>query len=116
MGCENAPCYKKELSGPVVGVIPGVDYKDISVALQPGEAIFLCSDGVTEAMNEKEELFGDKRLLEEFTRMQDASCKEAVEGVLGEVRDHAGKAPQSDDIAMMMIRWNPDKQSESEET
>ena len=113
VGCgENAPCYKKELSGPVVGVIPGVTYKDISVTLQPGEAFFLCSDGVTEAMNEEEKLFGDKRLLENFTRMKDSSSREAIEGVLREVRKHAGNAPQSDDIAMMMIRWNPDGQSE----
>lgn len=112
VGCKDDPCYKKELSGPVVGALPGVNYKDISVTLQPGEAFFLCTDGVTEAMNEEEELFGDKRLLEDFTGMKDSSSKEAVEGVLREVGNHVGNAPQSDDIAMMMIRWNPDRQSE----
>ncbi|MCI5158644.1 MAG: hypothetical protein D3906_09455 [Candidatus Electrothrix sp. AUS1_2] len=109
VGCEDDPCYKKELSGPIAGALPGVTYKDISVVLQPGEALFLCTDGVTEAMNEEDELFGDKRLLEDFTRMKDSSSREAIESVLREVRKHAGNAPQSDDIAMMMIRWNPDK-------
>ncbi|MGB5687358.1 MAG: SpoIIE family protein phosphatase [Candidatus Electrothrix sp.] len=103
--CDNDPCYKKELSGPVVGVIPGIIYKDISISLQSGEAIFLCTDGVTEAMNEDDKLFGDKRLLDDFIRLKDSSCKEVVDGILQEVRHHAGTTPQSDDIAMMMIRW-----------
>ncbi|MCI5121377.1 MAG: serine/threonine-protein phosphatase, partial [Candidatus Electrothrix sp. AUS4] len=105
------PFYSKKLSGPVVGVIPDVIYKDILIRLKPGESIFLCTDGVTEAMNIKDQLFGDARLLEEFTRIQDTSCKEIIEGILHEVREHAGQAPQSDDIAMMMIRWSA-KQSE----
>ncbi|MCP4365972.1 MAG: SpoIIE family protein phosphatase [Planctomycetes bacterium] len=103
--CGSAPYYKKELSGPVVGVIPGITYKDIVVPLEPGAAVFLCTDGVTEAMDEEDKLFGDKRLLEDFTRIQDGTCKEVIDGILHEVKIHAGNAPQSDDIAMMMIRW-----------
>lgn len=103
--CQDDPHYKKDLSGPVVGVISGMQYKDISVALQPGEAVFLCTDGVTEAMNEEDKLFGDRRLLEEVARMKDKSCKEVINGILQAVKSHAGKAQQSDDIAMLMIRW-----------
>ncbi|MCI5120139.1 MAG: HAMP domain-containing protein [Candidatus Electrothrix sp. AUS4] len=103
--CGGEPKYRKELSGPVVGVLPGMQYKDIKAALQPGGAVFLCTDGVTEAMNEKGQLFGDKRLLGDFSCMKDKSCKEVVEGILYEVRMHAGTIPQSDDIAMLMLRW-----------
>ncbi len=106
---ENDPGYKKDLSGPVVGVIPGVTYKDISISFQPGETIFLCTDGVTEAMNEEDKLFGDPRLLEEFTRIKDQPCKEVIDDILHEVKGHAGNAPQSDDIAMMMIRWGTEQ-------
>lgn len=112
VGCEDGLCYKKELSGPVVGAIPGISYKDISVTLQPGEAFFLCSDGVTEAMNEEDELFSDARLLEDFARIKENSSKEVVEGILSEVKIHAGNAPQSDDIAMLMIRWNPESRDQ----
>ena len=103
--CDAEPAYRKDLSGPVVGVIPGVTYRELTAVLQPGAAVFLCSDGVTEAMSEQDELFGDKRLLEEFTHSRDFSCQQAVEALLGKIRLHAGTAPQSDDIAMLMIKF-----------
>lgn len=102
---ETSAFYRKEISGPVVGVIPGIRYKDITEPLHPGGTVFLCTDGVTEAMNKEEELFGDQQLLENFMCMKEKSCKEVVEGILYEVRKHADGEPQSDDIAMMMIRW-----------
>ncbi len=103
--CGSEPQYRKDVSGPAVGVRPGFRYKDITTALQPGGVVFLCTDGVTEAMNEEDKLFGDKRLLDDFSSMKDKSCKEVVDGILYEVRMHAGTAPQSDDIAMLMLRW-----------
>lgn len=98
------PYFKKDLSGPVVGAIPGISYKEISTSLEPGQSIFLYTDGVTEAMNERDELFSDGRLLEEYSARQHKSVEEIIVGILEEVRSHAGTAPQSDDIAMMMIR------------
>nr|MDU9043961.1 SpoIIE family protein phosphatase [Candidatus Electrothrix aestuarii] len=115
---DSPPSFHKQLSGPIVGVIPGLVYKDISMQLKPGGSIFLCTDGVTEAMNAEDQLFGDARLLEEFTRMQDTqdtSCKETVEGILHEVRAHAGQTLQSDDIAVMMVRWNSQLGEKNEE-
>lgn len=106
---EDIPYYKKGLSGPVVGVIPGIDYEELSITLQPGEAIFLYTDGVTEAMNEEEQLFSDKKLLDDFTRMADSPPEAMVKSILEEVRVHAGEAPQSDDIAMLMIRWKEER-------
>ncbi|MCI5158181.1 MAG: HAMP domain-containing protein, partial [Candidatus Electrothrix sp. AUS1_2] len=112
---DKNPSFRKQISGPVVGGMPGMVYKDITVNLKPGESIFLCTDGVTEAMNEEEQLFGDARLLEEFTRMKDNTCQEVVESILHEVRMYAGKAPQSDDIAMMMIRWGAERKENNED-
>ena len=112
--CNSEPYYKKDLSGPVVGAIPGIKYKEIVMTIQPGGAVFLCTDGVTEAMNEKDELFGDPRLLEDFAGVKNKSSKEAVEAILHEVRTHAGKAPQSDDIAMMMVRWGVNEEQNTE--
>jgi sigma-B regulation protein RsbU (phosphoserine phosphatase) len=63
------------------------------------------TDGITEAMNEKSDLFTDERLLEKCRAFQQAPVKEMIKGILMEVRKHAGSRPQSDDIAMMMIRY-----------
>lgn len=107
----NAPFFRKEVSGPPVGSTPDIIYKEFSAVLPPGEAILLCTDGVTEAMNKEEQLFGDKRLLESFARMQDKPCKEVIDGILREVRAHAGDEPQSDDITMLMIRWGAENKN-----
>jgi sigma-B regulation protein RsbU (phosphoserine phosphatase) len=98
--------YKEDLSGPAIGVIPEASYKEISVTLGAHDAIFLYTDGVTEAMNEKGYLFTDERLLKKCTAFQRATVKEMITGILQEVRKHAGSRPQSDDIAMMMIRYH----------
>jgi sigma-B regulation protein RsbU (phosphoserine phosphatase) len=107
----NAPFFRKEVSGSPVGARPGISYKEFAAVLPPGEAILLCTDGVTEAMNEEEQLFGDERLLESFARMQDKPCKEVIDGILREVRAHAGQEPQSDDITMLMIRWGAENKN-----
>ena len=98
--------YKRDLSGPVVGAIPEIPYKEISVTLGPDDSIFLYTDGVTEAMNEEGSLFSSEQLLEEFKALQHEPVKEVIAGILQKVRKHAGSVPQSDDIAMMMIRYN----------
>ncbi len=102
--CDSTPEYKKDKSGPAVGIDPEIRYKDIAAVIRPGGAVFICTDGITEAMNEEEKPFGNKRLLDNFSCMKDKSCEEVVEGILHEVRNYAGTAPQSDDIAVLMIR------------
>jgi serine phosphatase RsbU (regulator of sigma subunit)/CHASE2 domain-containing sensor protein len=97
--------YMEDMSGPALGFIPEANYKKISVTLGADDAIFLYTDGVTEAMNEKYELFSDQRLLEETRTFQQATVKEMIVGILQKVRKHTGLMPQSDDIAMMMIRY-----------
>jgi len=102
--------YMQDLSGPALGVVPEASYKKLSVTLGADDAIFLYTDGVTEAMNEKGELFTDERLLEECSAFRHAATNEMIVGILQQVRKHAGSSPQSDDIAMMMIRYRKKKE------
>jgi sigma-B regulation protein RsbU (phosphoserine phosphatase) len=99
-------CYKKELSGTVVGAIEGLSYRELSLTLRPGDAIFLYTDGVTEAMNSEKNLFSDERLLEEIEPLRERPVETVIHGITLKVKEFAGSAPQSDDIAMMMIRYN----------
>ncbi|MCK5437002.1 MAG: CHASE2 domain-containing protein [Desulfobulbaceae bacterium] len=98
--------YKKDISGLVVGVMPGLNYKETTVTLGPDDAMFLYTDGVTEAMNDKGLFFSDERLLKELALFQHEPVDEVLAKILQNIRKHAGSAPQSDDIAMMMIRYN----------
>ncbi|ACN13332.1 predicted phosphoserine phosphatase RsbU (Sigma factor regulation protein RsbU) [Desulforapulum autotrophicum HRM2] len=98
--------YKTDKSGPMVGVIADFDYREISVDLLPGDGFFLYTDGVTEAMDKEQHLFSDGKLLETVQNGPLDRLEATIENVMEKVVDHAGDAPQSDDIAMLMIRYN----------
>ena len=59
------------------------------------------SDGIPEAINEKEEAYGTGRLVEKLNMLRDAPQRETLEGVIGDVRAFAGQAEQFDDITMI---------------
>jgi serine phosphatase RsbU (regulator of sigma subunit) len=91
-------------AGLVLGVLPAFHYTVQEENLAPGEAIFLYTDGVTEATNRAEELFGLPRIVEALGR-----CVEAAPAIIvTTMMDHLDRfvlgAPQADDITMMCIR------------
>ena len=91
---------------PLVGAIADVSYTDHSLILSPGDSFFLYTDGVNEAMNSDDELYSDEKLLEEVERNRGKSSSEVVQAVLDSVREHSQTAPQSDDIAMLVIKYH----------
>ncbi|MDH3998897.1 MAG: SpoIIE family protein phosphatase, partial [Desulfuromonadales bacterium] len=103
---KNQVAYMKEISGPVVGVIDELEYKELHLTLKPDDALFLYTDGVTEAMNETRVQFGDDRLLEALGEDTALTPETTIHKIMSHVRDHAGDAAQSDDIAMLMIRYH----------
>lgn len=109
------PTWLENLSGPVVGAMPGIDYMPHSITLEKGDILFAYTDGVTEAMNSDKELFGEETLKETFiqsTSRPDASPSSIIDTVKDAVAAHAGEAPQSDDITMLCLHYDPkDKQN-----
>jgi sigma-B regulation protein RsbU (phosphoserine phosphatase) len=103
---EAMPVFQQELSGPVVGTMDGIAYKELTLTLEPRDFLFLYTDGVTEAMNPDKVLFSDDRLLQEINALRDQSVKNVIAGISAKIKEHAGSAPQSDDIAMLMIKYN----------
>jgi len=73
--------------------------------LAPGECLFLYTDGVTEAANESDALFGDERLAAALRMVAGHSPRDIVNAVQRDVRSFAGSAAQSDDIAALACRW-----------
>ncbi len=100
------PAFQEELSGPVVGAMDGITYKELELTLEPHDALFLYTDGVTEAMNPDQVLFSDERLLEELSTLRDQTVEDVIAGISVKIKEHAGSAPQSDDIAMLMLKYN----------
>lgn len=90
---------------PVAGALPGVEYATDELTLAPGDAILLYTDGVTEAMNPAQELFGEDRLLARARRLTGQSARQVCEDVRAEVAAYAAGAEQSDDITLLTLRY-----------
>jgi sigma-B regulation protein RsbU (phosphoserine phosphatase) len=71
--------------GLVVGAMEDSRYETESFVLQPGESLFLYTDGVTEAMNGREELFSDERLKGEITLLRGKTVHETIQAVMKEI-------------------------------
>ena len=97
--------------GLVVGLqIDGVQEKfaelleESSFALETGDLVALFTDGVTEAMNEESDLFGEERLSRTLTEQVHLSSDDLKQRVLGDVEAFAGAAEQHDDMTIVLLR------------
>jgi sigma-B regulation protein RsbU (phosphoserine phosphatase) len=86
--------------------MPSGDIQSETIALQPNDTLVLFTDGVSEAFDVNEELFGDERLLAHLAATPGASARDTTIGVLDAVRRHAKGAKQSDDITVLSVRYN----------
>ena len=100
------PEFLEETGGILLGAMEDFTFAMKQVQLAPGEGILIYSDGVTEAMDEREELYSDERLLELLGGMGACHPIETVKAVMADVLSFTGTAPQSDDITLMMVRYN----------
>lgn len=104
--------YATPMVNLAVGVIEEFPYMKESTVLNPGDAIFLYTDGVTEAENEAHQLFGEEATLNALAqaRKQNVrSAKDFIDAVFGTVKKHAGSAEQSDDITMVVVEYKGKK-------
>jgi sigma-B regulation protein RsbU (phosphoserine phosphatase) len=97
--CEEVPPVNRAL-----GLFPGAAYKEQQVELEPGEALLLYSDGITEARNGEGDFFGEDRLLTLLSRMGDRSADDTAAYVRSEVDRFVGEEPYSDDLSLILLR------------
>jgi sigma-B regulation protein RsbU (phosphoserine phosphatase) len=99
--------YLEGKRGLVVGAMEESAYETERINLRSGDALFMYTDGVTEAANGGGELFSDDRLKGQVIALQEKSAQEMIGGVMEEVHSFSHGAEQSDDITMMMIQFKP---------
>ncbi len=89
----------------VFGLMEDVPYREQTLTLNPGDSIYLYTDGVTEALNPAQELFGDDRLYEILNRhrAQAGEPETFVQAIYREVQAFADGEPQADDITMLYM-------------
>ena len=90
-----------------LGVRLGSQYQNRTLTLPPGDAVFVCTDGVIEAMNETEELYSIARLEANLRASCTRTPEEMVRAVKANVDAFTGKAPKADDVTMLALRWKP---------
>jgi len=77
---------------------------EAELPLSKGDVLLLFTDGLSEAMNERAELFGELRLCRAAEAAESLSCEEIKERVLGEVRNFTGGLAQQDDITLVVLK------------
>ncbi|GEM_PF-1303433 len=92
----------------VVGAMDGRTFARETLALRPGDTLVLYTDGVTEAFDENDKLYGEERMDRCLGALPaEASAAEVLQGVVADVAAFAGAREQSDDITMLVLRYEP---------
>ena len=96
----------KDKHGFVLGGLEGSEYKEYEIRLEPGDRIFLYTDGVPEATAADKELFGTERMLKALNRKTDVGLKETLDNVREAVDDFVKDAEQFDDLTMLVLEYH----------
>ena len=91
---------------PAVATLEGIPYKEHSFELHPGDSLFVYTDGVAEATNAQNELFGTDRMLQALNRNPDAMPEEVLSNVMDGINTFVAGAEQFDDITMLCMKYN----------
>jgi serine phosphatase RsbU (regulator of sigma subunit) len=88
-----------------VGLVPEAEYTAACLKLEPGDTLLLFSDGVTEAMDPDEQMFGLPRLKELLTGLTECPLEQIQKCVLEAVENFARGAHQADDLTLLIVRY-----------
>ena len=103
---ENGECeYLKSRTGFVLAGMEGMMYRANEMVLKKGDRIFLYTDGVTEATDKKEALYGEDRLLSYMDNNKNLNAEALLSGIKEDIDLFAGDAPQFDDITMLVFDY-----------
>ena len=103
---DGSASYVRTRPGLLLGAMPGGRYRTETFTLEPGDALYLYTDGVTEQADPRGALFGEDRLLATLSSGGFLSHPETcTAAVLAAIESHASGAEQSDDRTQLLIRW-----------
>lgn len=97
--------YVKVKAGLVLAGMEGMKYRVNETVLEPGERILLYTDGVTEATNSEEKLYGEDRLYNFVNNHKNQNAKDLIHNLKKDIDEFVGEASQFDDITMLMFDY-----------
>ena len=104
--------YLKTRAGFVLAGMEGIRYRKFELQLQPGDKLYLYTDGVTEATDAEQQLYGEERLIGLLNDHQTDDAQSICEAVKADVDAFAGEAEQFDDITMLCLCYHGAQASE----
>ena len=112
---HNLPYIKKhngelvcldKVQGPLVGTFEGIEFEQQTIEMEVGDILLLYTDGVTEALNIRDEFYDDERLVKLLEDRAFKSAHEMTNGVYRNVLRFIGRAEQFDDITILSFQYN----------
>lgn len=101
--------YLKLNSNMPLGVFEGVEFEIYDTVLNPGDIIYIYTDGVTESTDKNDGIYGEKRLYDCLNSIENSVPIEIAQKVKASVQEYTDCAPQSDDITMLVFKYNGDE-------
>ncbi|MCH7515811.1 MAG: PP2C family protein-serine/threonine phosphatase [Bacteroidetes bacterium] len=95
---------KLKITSPALGLIPDAIFNEQTADLHSGEYLIIYSDGLTEALNEAGNFFGEKKLMELLSGNSNQSSEDLGEKILAEISAFTGKAKTHDDLTIAIIK------------
>ena len=99
----------------VLAGMENMKYRAGSMTLEPGDKIFQYTDGVTEATNVHNELYGMERLGKILNKVKNGTPQEILPAVKADIDEFVGKAPQFDDITMLCLEYKAKMKTKEED-
>ncbi|MBN1659615.1 MAG: SpoIIE family protein phosphatase [Anaerolineae bacterium] len=97
---------KLAMPGIILGALDQIDLKEGEIDMAPGDLLVFYTDGVTEAMNARHELFGEERLIDVVAgaAAQGTGAAGVIDALVGAVRAYGDDTPQADDLTLVAIK------------
>ncbi len=92
------------VGGTVLGILDPFDFPQDTVKLSTGDAIIIYSDGITESMNDTDELFGEQRIQEVLEKHKNDTAQKIVDELIAAAKNYAGRQPQADDMTVVVVK------------
>ena len=102
--CRSGQSVTVKAEGFPVGMFPGVTYEEINVTTEPGDAVVFVSDGILDAENEKEEMYGEERLSNLLCAHRDQPALAIADAILEDVARFQGAKDRFDDETIIVLR------------
>ena len=93
-----------ETAGLALSIVENTQFEEGCISFEPGDFLFIYSDGITEAMNEHSEEFGEEETSQLICQNQKMKAKNLIEKVLSTVEKYAGSRSQTDDMTLAVIK------------